>query len=316
MRAEGETELVWSAPLVWERDSVVRKLELARPTMAAIGRDPWSALVSARERVKAHNDALAIEWAGQMPELSSANSSDQVQRVQASMRALAQARSEAALAQARAAAREGLATGAGSVAGVLGVISAAAPPAALVLAPAAAVLGAVAALAGLMLQVIPREWLATAEVVPPRLPLPYMTTGDEGPSDPPSHAVNRPSESRPVARPVAPTPLDAPPVDVVQTMTASPTTARSSTTTLPLQRRSSAITALLPANASSPHAPSSVEIDRERVPPQPQENPRLEQLAPTAPTSRRVQSNASRTAVVAVSAGAGLALLWVLSNQR
>jgi hypothetical protein len=230
-RDTSDTELVWSAPLVWERDVIRQKLQLTRPIITAIVRDPWSALVAARERVKAHNDAIAREWKAQLPELSSYSDADQVKIIQSSLNALAQARSEAEIERARAAAREGLATGASSVASVLGVISAAAPPAALVLAPAAAVFGALTALAGLFLQVIPREWLATAETSPPPIPLPYMITGDEGVNNRPTHVVSAPPNFKRASLPgSAPTPLDPEPVFAVTTMTASATPVRTALT--------------------------------------------------------------------------------------
>jgi hypothetical protein len=315
VRAEDETELVWSAPLVWERDRIVRKVELARPAMQSIARDPWSALVSARERVKANNDALADEWAGQMPELSSENSARQVESIRASMDALAQVRSEAALERSRAAAREGLATGAGSVAGVLAVISAAAPPAALVLAPAAAVLGAFAALAGLMLQVIPREWLATAEAVPPRLPLPYMITGDEGADDSPSHSVvPAPGSIRraPPAAPV-PTPLDPPPLPAVLTMQATAATLDAVATRAPPRMHSSAITALLDPGRGAQQPGRSLEPNPVQATPATTDGtPRRS----TAATTDQPRATSSSSALVVASLGAAAATLWMLSRSR
>lgn len=315
VRAEGETELVWSAPLGWERDRIVRKLELTRQTMQSIARDPWEALVAARARVKANNDELAIEWAGQMPELSSTNEFARVRQTQQIMAAIAQARSDAALNQARAQAREGLATGAGSVAGVLGVLSAAAPPAALVLAPAAAILGGLAALAGFLLQVIPREWLATAEVVPPRLPLPNMITGDEGSDDEPSHSVPAPKHSTPYSRPSGstPVPLDAPRADAVLTMTASATTRDPSPTPLTVRRpQSSAIEALFRRQSDTPSRASSPDLLVDRSSPSAPVRTPLESTRATATG----QSNASRAALAAASLGTTAALLWLLSRPR
>jgi hypothetical protein len=316
VRAEGESELLWSAPLVWDRDRVVHTLELARPLMAAIARDPWSALVSARERVKANNDALAVDWAGQLPTIANSNTAREVERLKASMEALAQARSEAALNHARAAAREGLATGAGTVAGVLGILSAAAPPAALVLAPAAAVLGALAALAGLLLQVIPRDWLATAEVLPPRLPLPYMITGDEGPSSSPTHSVPRPTSAHSASRPAisGPAPLDAPPVDTVFTMMSSVATEAASTSVRrPPRIQSTAVDALL-TNSTGGQQPSSASDEEQRASTEPQ--PALHEQRQNDRAAIEPRARSSGAAIAVASLGASAALLWLLSKRR
>ncbi len=313
VRAEDESELVWSAPLVWERDRVVRKLELARPLMQMIARDPWSALVSSRERVRENNAAVAIEWAGQLPELASTISVRQVDSIRESMQALAQARSEAALERARALAREGLATGAGSVVGVLGAISAAAPPAALVLAPAAAVLGVVAALAGLMLQVIPRAWLATAEVVPPRLPLPNMTTGYEGPNDGPSHDVAAPvgfARIRP-REGSAPVPLDPPTIDALMTLSASAATAReSSAARTPNRIGTSAIIRLLAP--SSPTLPPPALDDSTLATPA---TTARESTVASRSLAQSPSSPTSSVGVVLASLGAAAALAWIASRD-
>ncbi|MFO0562419.1 MAG: hypothetical protein U0269_30665 [Polyangiales bacterium] len=315
IRAENETELVWSAPIVWERDRIVRKIELARPVIQGIARDPWSALVAARALVKQNNDALASEWSGQLPELSSTKSADQVRRTQEVMAALAQARSDAALNQARAQAREGLATGAGSVAGVLGVLSAVAPPAALVLAPTAAVLSAIAALAGLLLQVIPREWLAMAEVLPPRLPLPYMTTGDEGENNAPSHSVPAPPRFTRVARSSvsAPTPLDPPPMSAVLTLEATATPARQSTSV----RRStllgpSAKNVLLAEQSPEPARTAAPSITQLVEPPD-EPAPREQTLARSDTAARG--KNSMSTGLAIASVGAGALLLWVATRD-
>jgi hypothetical protein len=314
VRAEGETELVWSAPLVWERDRIVRKLELARPILAAIARDPWSALIASRASVRANNDALAIEWAGQMPELSSTSGARQIEQTQQIMHALAQARTDAALNQARAQAREGLATGAGSVAGVLGVLSAAAPPAALVLAPAAAVLSGLAALAGLLLQVIPRDWLAMAEVVPPRLPLPSMITGDEGAEDQPSHFVapQRDTPRRLQRLPNAPMPLDMAPLTAVQTATASVATSeRSTEVRKPTSVASTSRAALLArSNVSATQSP------RARRPELDGESTADFAATSTNPPAHARRSAASGTAFAVASLGAGAVLMWLLATRR
>lgn len=233
-----DVEFIVGEPAVWERDRYVRKLQMARPFIEQIARDPWEALVSARERVRAHNDTLAGEWMGQLPELSTTRSAMDVNTVRAIMDRIAQARSERSLEQARAQAREALATGAGTAAGVLGTLSAIAPPAAIVLAPAGAVLAAVAALAGLFLQVIPRQWLAMAEVLPPRLPTPNMISGDEGANEAPTIAVPAPpsfdrSRSK---RGTAPSPLDPEPLQLVTTMSATVALPRTSLTIAPSHR--------------------------------------------------------------------------------
>ncbi len=314
VRAEDETELVWSAPLVWERDRVLRKLELARPVMRAIADDPWAALVSARATIKDNNDALADEWAELVPGLSSENTSRQVESIKASMEALAQARSEAALNRARAAAREGLATGAGSVVGVLAAISAAAPPAALVLAPAAAVLGAVAAIAGLMLQIIPREWMAIAEAVPPRLPLPFMTTGDEGAEELPSHSVASPPSSIGRDEPPAsvPAPLDAPRLSAVLTMEAAATNRDATTTRAPSRMHSSLISALLEPLARAPLPTRSTDpngVQTTRGTP-------VGSLRQSSDATTESRANSSSAALVVVALGATAATLWMLSRSR
>ncbi len=312
VRAEDETEFVWSAPLVWERDRVVRKLELARPVMHAVRDDPWSALVSARAAIRLSNDALADEWSGQIPELSSMKSTDQVRRLQGVMESLAQARSDAALNQARAQAREGLATGAGSVAGVLGALSAVAPPAALILAPAAAVLSAIAAIAGLLLQLIPREWMATAEVLPPRMPLPYMTTGDEVESDSPSHSVPAPPR---FARSVlnsdsAPVPLEPQPVHAVMTLQASTTPSRHSTM-VPASMLSNPATKNLLLAGQPVHAAAPSNMHS----PEP-----LHAATPQERSTSRAQNTARRnssigTGLVITSLSAGALLFWITSRD-
>lgn len=311
VRAEGETELVWSAPLVWERDRIVRKLELTRQTMQSIARDPWEALVAARARVKANNDELAIEWAGQMPELASTTSARQVESIRESMQAIAQARSEQELARARALAREGLATGAGSIAGVLGVLSAAAPPAALVLAPTAAVLGALAALAGLFLQLIPREWLATAEVTPPRLPLPNMITGYEAADAIPSHNLDAPPSFDRVARRVdsAPPPLESMTATAVVTMngTAAPPSSMSSLD----RRRAPAQSAMAKLLAPRTGVPVAGPDDIRSTSPALNSEP----LPWTAPTPARAPSVGARTAVAVAGVGALAALLVLTSGK-
>jgi hypothetical protein len=267
--------------------------------------------------IKENNDALADEWAGQMPNLSSERSSRQVESIRGSLDALAQARSAAALEQARAAAREGLATGAGSIAGVLGLLSAAAPPAALVLAPAAAVLGALAALAGLLLQVIPREWLATAESVPPRLPLPYMVTGDEGAASAPTHSADSTTSfarSTHAAR-TAPEPLDSPPLTAVLTLDAPAVPSRTSTMVRSPQLPQTSVVNLL--RESPARAPTVGGDD-----PRGDAVPQVLQLIPDGgsqspvgyPTPSRTNSSSS-TAVVLASIGVGAALWW-LSSRR
>jgi hypothetical protein len=316
VRAEDETELVWSAPLVWERDRVVRKLELARSVMQMIARDPWSALVSSRERVRANNDALAVDWAGQLPAIASSNTAREVERLKAAMEALAQARSEAALNQARAAAREGLATGAGTVAGVLGILSAAAPPAALVLAPAAAVLGALAALAGLLLQVIPRDWLATAEFLPPRLPLPYMITGDEAPGSSPAHSVPRPTGAEgPSRRAVSgPAQLDDQPIDAAITMTSSVATEMASTSLRrPPRMQSTTVDALISNSIWGEQPTGSSDRDRGAST---EAQSVVHEQRPNDGGAIAPRSNTSGAAIAVVSLGASAALMWLLLKRR
>jgi hypothetical protein len=231
------------------------------------------------------------------------------------MAALAQARSDAALNQARAQAREGLATGAGSVAGVLGVLSAVAPPAALVLAPTAAVLSAIAALAGLLLQVIPREWLAMAEVLPPRLPLPYMTTGDEGENNAPSHSVPAPPRFTRVARRSvsAPTPLDPQPVSAVFTLEATATPARQSTSVRRSTLLAPSATNVLLAEQSAEPARTAAPSITQFVEPPDEPAPREQTLARSETAARGKSSMSTGLAIASV--GAGALLLWVATRD-
>jgi hypothetical protein len=300
-----DVEFIVGEPAVWERDRVVRRVQMARPFMAQIATDPWGALVAARERVRANNDALAAEWDGRVPDIKAGGSIARSVQLSEAMNALAQARSERSLEEARARAREGLASGAGTVVGALGVVSAIAPPAALVLAPAAAVLTVVSALAGLLLQVIPRDWMATAEVVPPRLPVPNMISGDEGSGDVPSTSVPAPpAVERQPARSIAPVGLDLEAAQANATLTATAALVRS-----PLAPQSRPVTsATIDSLIAAPRADASVIVGAERPSPTRQ--------APSV--ERAVLATASRTShamTIAVLATAG-AIAWWSMHRR
>jgi hypothetical protein len=301
-----DVEFITSEPIVWERDRFVRKLQMARPILEQLERDPWDALVSERARVRVHNDTLAGEWMGQLPALATTRSQVDVHTIRAIMDRIAQARSERALEQARAQAREALATGAGTAAGVLGTLSAIAPPAAIVLAPAGAVLAAVAALAGLFLQVIPRGWLAMAEVVPPRLPVPNMISGDEGANESPTILVTAPPafDRARWKHSAPPTLLDPDPVLAVTTMSGTVALPRVSTTLMPSQR--------------TPLAPTAIAtlLDRERstltLTPTTSTSaqPVLSSPARSTASDQRPSPGAART-LIAIGLGVGaLALAW------
>ncbi len=310
-----DVELVSSEPGVWERERIVRKLQLARPFFEAIANDPWAAVGDARARVRAHNDTLADEWAGQVPELFSTATAIGVNRLRQVMNALAQARTERALNQARAQAREGLATGVGSAVGVLGAISAVAPPAALVLAPAAAALSAVAALAGLLLQVIPREWMATAETVPPRLPLASMISGDESQTERPVHQVAAPAgfvRGQSVAE-AAPASLDT---EQELANTTMHSTLATPTTAAPLPVRRSVVpssvvdTLLAPVSLSTSDGRTTISTDRDSS-----ETTRSVGFTPSDARAGQPATATQGVVLVGLGLGAMLALGWLAQKE-